>query len=220
MLDIFAGSIDIDTSPGGAVDINCGPLTIGATGVIIDAPNSSRFKVTGNGSDLDLECQGTSSQVNIINSGGVTGTAIDIKATATGGGIRLQAATQDVQIDTGSSTGKTLVVTGNITATGSITSNQPSDIRFKTDLNKIENPLEKLSKINGYTFNWIESEAQNFFHGEDTGIVAQEVENLNLPGIVTTRDDGYKAVNYEKIVPLLIESIKSLQEQVSKLQEK
>ena len=48
--------------------------------------------------------------------------------------------------------------------------------------------------------------------GTETGVIAQEVEALGLPGIVTTRDDGYKAVRYEKLVPLLIEAIKELNE--------
>ena len=45
--------------------------------------------------------------------------------------------------------------------------------------------------------------------GEDVGVIAQEIESV-LPQIVKTRDNGYKAVQYEKLVPLLIEAIKDL----------
>jgi hypothetical protein len=55
--------------------------------------------------------------------------------------------------------------------------------------------------------------------GHDIGIIAQEVQKI-LPEIVTTRDNGYMAVKYEKMVPLLIEAIKELSEQVKDLQEK
>ena len=50
----------------------------------------------------------------------------------------------------------------------------------------------------------------------DIGVIAQEVEEV-LPEIVSTRDNGYKAVYYEKLVPLLIEAIKELKSEVDEL---
>ena len=111
-----------------------------------------------------------------------------------------------------------IICNGDITATGDIISNVTSDIRFKTNINKIENPLEKISKINGYTYDWIQSDLHPY-NGSDTGIIAQEVETMDLPGMVVTRSNGYKGVKYERLVPLLVESIKSLQETVTKQQE-
>ena len=55
--------------------------------------------------------------------------------------------------------------------------------------------------------------------GKDVGVIAQEIESI-LPEAVTTRDSGYKAVNYEKIVPLLIEAIKEQQKQITDLRDK
>jgi hypothetical protein len=52
--------------------------------------------------------------------------------------------------------------------------------------------------------------------GHDVGVLAQELEKV-LPEVVTTRDSGYKAVKYEKIIPLLVEAIKELQAEVQKL---
>ena len=49
--------------------------------------------------------------------------------------------------------------------------------------------------------------------GHDIGVIAQEIEAV-LPEIVTTRDNGYMAVKYEKIVPLLIQAIKELQQEI------
>jgi hypothetical protein len=57
------------------------------------------------------------------------------------------------------------------------------------------------------------------FHGNrghDVGVIAQEIEEV-LPEIVTTRESGYKAVKYEKIVPLLIEAVKELKAEVDSL---
>ena len=53
--------------------------------------------------------------------------------------------------------------------------------------------------------------------GSETGVIAQEVEALGLPDVVATRDDGYMAVKYEKLVPLLIEAIKELKNEVDEL---
>ena len=52
--------------------------------------------------------------------------------------------------------------------------------------------------------------------GHDVGVLAQELEKV-LPEVVTTRDNGYKAVKYEKIIPLLVEAIKELQAEVQEL---
>ena len=92
-----------------------------------------------------------------------------------------------------------------------------SDERLKDNISKIEDPLAKVVSLGGYTFDWNENTKKE---GTETGVIAQEVEALGLPGIVTTRDDGYKAVRYEKLVPLLIEAIKELNDKVSSLEDK
>ena len=89
-----------------------------------------------------------------------------------------------------------------------------SDKRLKDNLKPIENSLDKLSKLSGYEFDW--NDKQETFKGHDVGVIAQEVEEV-LPEIVTTRDNGYKAVKYEKLVPLLIESIKELKAEIEEL---
>ena len=58
-----------------------------------------------------------------------------------------------------------------------------------------------------------------FVRKRDVGVVAQDVEKV-LPEIVETREDGYKAVKYEKIVALLIESNKELIKRVEELESK
>jgi hypothetical protein len=52
--------------------------------------------------------------------------------------------------------------------------------------------------------------------GHDIGVIAQEVEKV-FPEIVTTRDNGYKAVKYEKLTAVLIEAIKELSNEVKEL---
>ena len=55
--------------------------------------------------------------------------------------------------------------------------------------------------------------------GQDIGVIAQEIETI-LPELVVTRDNGYKAVKYEKIVALLIEAIKEQQGEIDELRRK
>ena len=97
---------------------------------------------------------------------------------------------------------------GNLRAYGDITAYYTSDASLKDNVRTIHDPLEKVMQISGNTFTWKENDAGH--EGEDIGVIAQEIEALGLPGVVITRDNGKKAVKYEKLVPLLIEAIKEL----------
>lgn len=110
-------------------------------------------------------------------------------------------------------------VSGEIRATNDVTAYYSSDSRLKTDVKPIEDPLDKLKEINGVTFNWIPKEGIHSHEGSDIGVIAQEIETV-LPDLVQTRDNGYKAVQYEKIVALLIETNKELLKRVEVLENK
>ena len=118
-----------------------------------------------------------------------------------------------------------LNVNGAVIATGDITAFSTSDRRLKENIKPIINPLQKLKKLNGVTFDWRklteEEEARKFQlnRGADIGVIAQEVEEV-LPEIVTTREKtGYKAVKYDKLTALLIEAVKEQQTQIEELKE-
>lgn len=109
-----------------------------------------------------------------------------------------------------------LTVTGNIQATGDIiTAYVASDLRLKDNLKVIQNPLDKISQINGYMFNYKDKPSETI-----PGVVAQEVEEI-LPTVVFNHErngETYKAVRYEQLIPLLLESIKELKEKVNDLE--
>ena len=99
-----------------------------------------------------------------------------------------------------------------------------ADKRWKENIQPIENALDKVSQINGVEFDWKkltkeEKKTQHGNEGHDIGVIAQEIEKV-LPEIVITRENGYKGVRYEKIVPLLIESIKELKAEIEELKNK
>ena len=73
-----------------------------------------------------------------------------------------------------------------------------------------------MDKIGGYTFDW--NDKQSTYKGKDVGVVAQEIQSV-LPEIVAGRANGYLGVKYEKIVPLLIESIKENTKKIKELEE-
>lgn len=104
-----------------------------------------------------------------------------------------------------------------VTSTSDIIAYQSSDERLKDNITPIYNALDKVKQIGGYEFDW--NNNQTTYEGHDVGVIAQEIEKV-LPEIVTTRDNGYKAVRYEKIVALLIEAVKEQQLQIDELKSK
>ena len=126
--------------------------------------------------------------------------------------------------DSTSKTTGTLIVSGGlgvlttINAGGDVVAFASSDERLKDNIKPIENPLDIISKISGNTFDW-NSEKQDIYNGKDYGVIAQEIKEV-MPELVDTRDSGYLAVKYDKIVPLLIESIKELKREIEELKSK
>ena len=99
-----------------------------------------------------------------------------------------------------------------------------SDKRLKDNIKPLDNAIDKVLKISGVEFDWNDTRDEDgkplhSYEGHDVGVIAQEIEEV-LPEVVTTRDNGYKAVKYEKIVPLLIEAIKEQQVQIDELKTK
>ena len=106
---------------------------------------------------------------------------------------------------------------GRIDATNDIVAYSSSDIRFKENIKPIEDALDKIRKISGNTYDWkAENKVEHGYEGNDVGVIAQEVEAV-LPQLVQTRESGYKAVKYDKLVALLIEGIKEQQLQIEQL---
>ena len=108
---------------------------------------------------------------------------------------------------------------GRIDASNDVVAFSTSDRRWKDNITPIESPLQKLLKLGGYEFDWREDSVVHGNKGHDVGVIAQEVESV-LPEAVQTRSSGMKAVRYEKIIPLLIETIKEQQKEIDELKNK
>jgi hypothetical protein len=104
-----------------------------------------------------------------------------------------------------------LYVNGDVFVTGIITStdfNSASDIKLKRNIKKIDNPIDKIIRIDGVTFDWKTNNKSSM------GVIAQNIEEV-LPQLVSGGDS--KTVNYNGIIGLLIECIKTQQEQIDNL---
>jgi hypothetical protein len=88
-----------------------------------------------------------------------------------------------------------------------------SDARVKTNIEVIDNPLERLSKVRGVTFNRTDLEHKDKRYA---GVIAQEMREA-LPEVVTEDGNGELSVSYGNTVSLLIESIKAQQVQIEEL---
>lgn len=118
------------------------------------------------------------------------------------------------------------IAAGEIRATNEVTAYYSSDERLKENIRLLEDPITLVNQLRGVKFNWVQQHIDNrggedgyFVRKEDVGVIAQDVEKV-LPQVVATRDDGYLAVRYEKIVPLLIEAIKELHKEINDLKNK
>ena len=101
-----------------------------------------------------------------------------------------------------------IVITGIATATDF---DSTSDVRLKTNIQVVDEALDKVNRLRGVSFDWKESGESSY------GVIAQELESV-LPELV--HGDDPKRVNYNGIIGVLIESIKELSARVDELENK
>ena len=194
-----------------SVSTSNGDFTIDASGdIVLDADGADIVLKDGGAhfgsikrvtSDLVIKSE-TSNKHMLLkgNDGGSTITALDLDMENAGNAL-FNANISGSQIE----------------ASGDVIAFSSSDKRLKDNIVRIENPLEKVGKIGGYTFDW--NDNQETYTGKDVGVIAQEIQEV-LPEVVTERGTGYLAVKYEKIVPLLIESVKELKQEIDDIKQK
>ena len=120
----------------------------------------------------------------------------------------------------GASTGLTFNSTTNVLSCDGDIIAFVSDERLKTNFELIENAVDKVSKLNGFTYNFNEIGEELGFDTSlrHAGVSAQEVQAV-LPEAVcpAPASDEYLTVKYDKLVPLLIEAIKELKAEIEEL---
>jgi hypothetical protein len=118
-------------------------------------------------------------------------------------------------------------ITGSLVVTGDVDAanfNTTSDKKLKTNLIRIEGALDKIEKLNGYTFDWLQEYSED--RTRQIGMIADEVYDVQ-PELISKRnimlgnkEEEIKLLDYSKVTALLLEGIKELTERVSKLESK
>lgn len=109
-----------------------------------------------------------------------------------------------------------LTINGAITATGDITGFYSSDKRLKENIRIIPNALQKIEQLNGVTWEWNDDVNEITKSTPNTGLIAQEVQ-LVLPEVIKEREDGFLALDYSKMMGLMVEAIKDLKKEIEEL---
>lgn len=106
-------------------------------------------------------------------------------------------------------TGSVLDLGNQVTVTSLV---MRSDKRLKTSIKRIEKPVEKLSQLNGYTYQFKDKNVST------AGLLAQEVKEV-LPTAVVEQDDGMLSLDYNAVIALLVETVNEQSKRIEKLEE-
>ncbi|MCA0363708.1 MAG: tail fiber domain-containing protein [Bacteroidetes bacterium] len=186
----------------------------GDVGIGINNPSASIHVARGTGSGGTAQFLGTTHSSH-FNYSTTENTYIRGGKDAANVYINDVAGLGNVAIGNGTPTEK-LHVFGNLRVSGTICNTSGtiaacSDIRYKKNFSKIENPLQKVMSINGLHYDWRvdEFKENNFSKERQIGFIAQEIEKI-FPEMVYTDEKGYKSVDYSRLTPVLVEAIKEL----------
>jgi hypothetical protein len=176
------------------------------------------------GTNLDTLTFGTGlSGTSYNGTSAVTIANTGVTSNVAGTGVTVSGATGAVTISIGQAVATTstptfgnLTINGTITAQGDITAFFTSDKRHKNNIQTISNAVLKVKQLNGVTWEWNDDVNEVTKTTPKTGLIAQEVQQV-LPQVVIERADGFLALDYSKMVGLLVEAIKEQQIQIDQL---
>jgi hypothetical protein len=182
-----------------------GPATIGSnitwTLPASDGTNLQTLTTNGSGT-LTWQTTSVSLTDNNIDSAThfVTLTTATTDTTITA--VRRSSAGLTFQPSTGTLT-VTAISVGTLTETSSIV--------YKENINPIENALEKILQLSGFTYDRKDGSRYN-----EPGLIAEEVEKI-IPNVITYKDGRVEGITYTKIIAYLVESIKSLNNEIKEI---
>ena len=209
---LFVNASGISTL--GTVKISSGIIT-STTGVVTYFGDGSKLSNVGasistnttNQAQFITYVTGTGSTSGL----GVTTTGLVFNPSSNSLGIGTTNPTSKLTVQGNISVSGFSTFSGNVFVSGIITAtdfNSASDIRLKENIQKIDNPIDKIIRIEGVTFDWKTNNKSSM------GVIAQNIEKV-LPQLVHGEDS--KTVNYNGIIGLLIECVKTQQEQIDNL---
>jgi hypothetical protein len=195
-------------------------IAIGANRVPYNNANNSTTSssnFTFNGTTLSVANVTSSFTGNLAGRSTASDTSKIISAGGGGYNVVLTDGTGDnkgLAIDNGitfNGGSNSLTVSGDITAFA-------SDMRLKTNIEKIQGAVAKVCKLSGFTYEFNETGRDlKLPAGKQLGVSAQQVQEIFPEAVAVRPIDEYLTVKYEKLVPVLIEAIKELKEEIESL---
>ena len=181
------------TGGGGGIGINSGDGGVTGTGGDVTITSGAGGAISGNAGDITLTA-GTAAGAG--TDGDILASSLNVDIVAT-------------EASTSTTTG-TVRIAGGLGLTGDaygLTFNATSDVAMKKNIIRISDPLNKLLEIEGYEYEWKDDRLNR--GKKQLGVIAQQLEKIGMQDIVTG-DETQKAVNYLALIPLIIEAIKEI----------
>ena len=166
----------------------------------VNAASGKEFKIGGT-SVLSSTTLGT----GVVTSSLTTVGALDSGSITSGFG--------DIDIGTNTIDSGDITVNGTVQATNVIAI---SDGNLKQNIRPLENPLEKIQKLKGVSYDW--KDPNNDDH--EIGLIAQEVEEVMPEVVRNLHGTNLKGVEYQKLTALLIEAVKELSTKLNDLNDR
>ena len=185
---------------------------------IVVKDNALLLQVTDDGVGFNKETEMNANKSSLSGIGTGTGAQGNIQLLNGNVGIGTAAPSSKLEV-----CGNVRVI-GTIVASGTITTSAiscPSDVRYKKNITALINPVEKLMQVNGVQYNWRGEEFpnMNFNDKMQTGFIAQDLEKI-FPEMVFTDDAGYKSIDYSRLTPVLVETIKEQQKEIKEMSDR
>ena len=225
-----AGTLSVTgaTTLNTTLTVSSGGITVTAGGITASGQTVTAATFTGNAATATLAAnlnRSVNAGDGLKDGGSLNGQDLELKVrAASGGGITVDSngvSVNDTVVRTSGaqSIGGTKTFTDPILCTGDITA-FASDERLKENIKPLENALDKVLALSGFTYNFNQIGESLGFDTTITyvGVSAQQVQAV-LPEAVkpAPANPNYNTVQYEKLVPLLIEAIKELKTELDEL---
>lgn len=179
--------------------------------------SSSNYQTNATQSFLITAAFATASVYSASLAASITGSTANVTALSTSVASRLNVI-ETTFATTGSNTFKAnQIISGSLSVTGDVIAYSTSDERLKDNIQLISNPIQKVNELRGVEFDWKDGMPKAGQH--DYGVIAQDVIKV-MPELVNQRPDGYYAVDYDKIIGLLIEVVKEQEKRIKDLENK
>ena len=186
--------------------VGIGTTNPGAKLTVVSNGTQAKFDSTASYSDILFS--NTSGTGGFLNFGGTTSFNVYV-----GGGA-------------GSNLEMSLTNTGTLTVSGDVVAfGSPSDKRLKENIKPIKTALDKVTKLQGVSFDWKDKHDALDREGNpiklkkwknDLGFIAQDVQKV-VPELVRENEDGMLSVRHQSITPILLEAIKELKAEIDEL---